>query len=67
MKRRTFIRNSLAVGVSGALGTLVGCGLKSSEPQSPVTFTPWAAHALDQLGGKSVLYARLAILSRLGR
>ena len=43
MKRRTFIRNSLAVGVSGALGTLVGCGLKSSEPQSPVTFTPGQA------------------------
>ncbi len=43
MKRRTFLRNSLAVGVSGALGTLAGCGFKSSEPQSPVTFAPGQA------------------------
>ncbi len=40
MKRRTFIQSTLAVGVSGALGTLLGCGPRGEVPQSPVTFTP---------------------------
>lgn len=31
------------MGVSGALGTLVGCGPGGSQPQSPVTFTPGQA------------------------
>ena len=40
MKRRTFVRNSLAVGVSGAMGGLIGCDRGGGEPQSPVNFIP---------------------------
>ena len=41
MKRRAFLQSSLAVGVGGTLGTLSGCGgPPSTEPQSPVSFTP---------------------------
>ena len=40
MKRRTFLRSSLAVAVSSTLG---GCGPQSSEPQSPVLYTPGQA------------------------
>jgi len=40
MKRRTFIQSALAAGVSGAMGTLAGCGPSGEVPQSPVTFTP---------------------------
>jgi FAD-linked oxidoreductase len=40
MKRRTFLHNSLALGVGTAVGTLSGCGSGADEPQSPVTYTP---------------------------
>lgn len=40
MKRRVFLKSSLAVGVSSALGSLAGCGSGGNEPQSPVIYTP---------------------------
>ena len=43
MKRRTFIRSSLAAGVSGALGTLIGCSDERTVPQSPISYTPGQA------------------------
>lgn len=43
MKRREFVRNSLAIGVGTAAGTLVGCSPESTEPQSPVNFVPGQA------------------------
>lgn len=43
MKRRTFLQNSLALGVGTAVGTLSACGSGGDEPQSPVTYTPGQA------------------------
>ncbi len=43
MKRRSFLQNSLTLGVGAALGTIAGCGPQGSEPQSPVTFMPGQA------------------------
>ena len=41
MKRRAFLRNSLAVGVGSVIGGgLTGCGQQAAEPQTPMPFVP---------------------------
>lgn len=40
MKRRDFLQKSMAVGVSAATASLIGCGEASTEPQSPIAYVP---------------------------
>lgn len=40
MKRRNVLKSTLAIGVAVAIGRTVGCGPKSTEPQSPIAFDP---------------------------
>ncbi len=38
--RRDFVRGAMALGVSGALGALMGCRIEGNEPQSPLIYRP---------------------------
>jgi len=40
MKRRQFIKGSLAIGATATFGGMTGCGPTSTEPQTPIPFKP---------------------------